>query len=74
MSLLAEYLTEEELATELRSKTGKGSRRMLRSWRAQRKGPAWAQLGIKIIYPIDSIKSWLRDQVQQPIRSRKRAA
>jgi len=73
MSLLAEYLTEDELAAELREKTGTGSKRMLRSWRAQRKGPAWAQLGIKIVYPIESVQGWLRDQVQQPVRSRRAA-
>jgi len=74
MSLLAKYLTEDELAAVLREKTGTGSKRMLRNWRAQRLGPAWAQLGIKIIYPNDGFKAWLQNQIVQPVRTRKRAA
>jgi hypothetical protein len=35
----SEYFTQDELATELKSKTGTGSKRMLRSWRAKRAGP-----------------------------------
>jgi hypothetical protein len=74
MSLLNDYLSEDEVAGDLKQKTGQGSKRQLRNWRAQRIGPPWAILGKKIIYPIEGFKSWLRDQVQQPVRSRKRAA
>jgi hypothetical protein len=73
MSLLNNYHTEDELAAELRAKTGVGSTRQLRNWRAQRIGPPWANLGKKIVYPNDGFEEWLRAQVHQPVRSRRAA-
>jgi hypothetical protein len=73
MSLLAGYLTESQLAAELKAHTGLGTVRSLRNWRNQRKGPPWARLSKKIVYPIHGFQAWLRDQIQQPVRSRRAA-
>jgi hypothetical protein len=62
------YRTEAEQALFL----GKTAR-TLRNWRVQRLGPPWACLGRTIIYPKDDSEKWLRDQVQQPVRSRRAA-
>jgi len=72
--LLADYLTEHELAAELKEKTGTGSDRQLRNWRAQRIGPPWVKFGKIIIYPKNDFETWLRSQLQQPVRSRRKAA
>ena len=73
MPLLDDYLTEDELVAELKAKTGKGTKRTARSWRARRQGPPWANLGKIIVYPTADFKAWLRAQVQQPVRSRRAA-
>jgi hypothetical protein len=73
MSPLTGYLTEAELSTELLARTGVGTVRTLRSWRSQRIGPPWANLGITIVYPVDGFQAWLRDQIQQPDRSHRAA-
>jgi hypothetical protein len=73
MALLEDYLTEDELAHELKEKLGKGSKRNLRKWRGDRKGPPWANLGKIIVYPVDGFQTWLRNQIQQPVRSRRAA-
>lgn len=69
MPLFDDYITETELASELREKTGKGSRRTLRKWRTQQTGPAWSYLGAKVIYSIEGVKNWLREQERQPGRA-----
>jgi hypothetical protein len=75
MSLLDQYLTEDELVKELQAKAGFGCIRTLRKWREQRIGPPWANLGPKVIvYPNHGFQEWLHDQIVQPVRSRKRAA
>jgi hypothetical protein len=73
MSVLDDYYTENELAELLKKKTGKGSKRGLRGWRQRRTGPPWAYLGRNVIYPKPGFGSWLRDQVQQPVRARRRS-
>jgi len=73
MSLLDDYYTEDELAAELKDKTGMGTPRQLRSWRAQRIGPAWAKIGRAIVYPKAGFETWLKAQMQQPARSRRTA-
>jgi hypothetical protein len=73
MSELDDYYTEDELAKLLKKKTGKGTKRTLRKWRQQRVGPPWAYLGRIVIYSKPHFGPWLRDQVQHPVRSRKRA-
>jgi hypothetical protein len=74
LSLLEDYLTEDELAAELKAKTGIGTKRVLRKWRTQRVGPPWAKFKQIIVYPTNGFEEWLRSLVQQPARSRKRAA
>jgi len=74
MSWLDDYYTEDELARLVKKKTGKGTTRMLREWRRLRIGPPWAYLGRFPIYPKREFGPWLRDQVQRPVRSRRRAA
>jgi hypothetical protein len=69
MPKLPGFKTESEKADELGV-----TPRALRSWRAQRKGPPWAKIGRLIVYPNDGFEAWLRAQVQQPVRSQKRAA
>jgi hypothetical protein len=66
MSILAGYLSEAELAPQL----GK-TVRTLQSWRAQRKGPPWTQLGSTILYSEDGTRAWLKTLEQQPVRSRR---
>ena len=76
MPILENFLTEHELADQLKDRCGFGKIRMLRTWRARRIGPPWARLGRKIIYPCDGFEEWLRNQVQHPVdrsRSRKRS-
>jgi hypothetical protein len=73
MPLLTDYHTEDELVHELKAKTGHGSKRQLRNWRTQRKGPPWAYLGKTVIYPNDGFAAWLRAEVQHPIRRRRAA-
>jgi hypothetical protein len=52
--LLADYLTEKELASEL-----KVSPRTLLNWRQQRRGPPWTAVGRKVIYRKTSSAKWL---------------
>jgi len=73
MPLLDDYLTEDELVAELKAKTGKGTKRTVRSWRTKREGPPWATFGRIIVYPAAGFKAWLRTLVQQPVRSRRAA-
>jgi len=65
-SILAGYLEEDELATELKKK-----RRTLRLWRQKRTGPPWTSCGDTILYARDSVIAWLKSQEQQPVRSRR---
>jgi hypothetical protein len=68
-SILAGYLTEVELATQLNKTV-----RTLQSWRQQRKGPPWTQLGSTILYSEDGTRAWLKTLEQQPVRSRRAPA
>jgi hypothetical protein len=73
MTVLDNHLTDEELAKELKKKTGFGCERTLRKWRDQRVGPPWIKFGMSILYPIDGFEAWLKAQVQLPVRSRRAA-
>jgi hypothetical protein len=66
MSILAGYLTEAGLAAQLNK-----SVRTLQSWRQQRKGPPWTQIGATIFYSEDGTLAWLKTMEQQPVRSRR---
>jgi hypothetical protein len=69
MSILAGYLTETDLAAQL-----KKSVRTLQSWRHGRKGPPWTQIGATIFYSEDGTRAWLKTLEQQPVRSRRAAS
>ena len=69
MSVLAGYLTESDLAAQLNK-----SVRTLQSWRAQRRGPPWTQIGSTIVYSEDGTRAWLKTLEQQPVRSRRAGA
>jgi hypothetical protein len=69
MSILAGYLREAELAAQLNKTV-----RTLQSWRQQRKGPPWTQIGSTIFYSEDGTRAWLKGLEQQPVRSRRTAA
>jgi hypothetical protein len=69
MANIPGYQTEAEKAEQL----GK-SVRTLQSWRKLRIGPPYVKVGNTIIYPVDEGEKWLRDQVQQPFRSRRKIA
>jgi hypothetical protein len=69
MPILNDYLTEAELAVELNK-----TRRALAIWRGQRRGPAWAKIGATVVYPRDEVLAWVRAQVRQPVRERRRVA
>jgi hypothetical protein len=53
--LLTGYLTEEELARELRR-----SARTIFRWRNARNGPPFTLIGRKPMYRIESAREWLR--------------
>jgi len=61
--LLAGYLTEPELATEVRRST-----RTLKRWRRLRIGPPFVFLGREPIYPIAGARDWLRSGEIKPRR------
>ena len=70
MSALDDYLSEHELAEQIKAKVGYGSRRTLRKWREQRVGPPSVKFRNVVIYPAEGYKTWLHNQVQHPIRKR----
>jgi hypothetical protein len=55
--ILAEYVTEETLATELRK-----TRKTLRTWRALGQGPAVTMIGKDVYYRRADIRAWLLSQ------------
>jgi hypothetical protein len=63
--ILDEYLTDAELAAELKNTT-----RTLASWRAQGIGPAWIRVGKKPLYPRAGIQVWLKTLERQSVRQR----
>jgi hypothetical protein len=66
MGILDDYLTEDQLAAEL-----KKSIRLLQLWRQRRQGPAWTRLGgQQVIYRKAAVADWLRKLEQQPVRRR----
>ena len=69
MAKIPGYQTEAEKAEQL----GK-SVRTLQSWRKLRIGPPFVKVGNTPLYPIDEGEKWLRNQLQQPVRSRRQVA
>jgi hypothetical protein len=69
-SLLEDYLTEPELAKEL-----KKSERTVQRWRKKRVGPPYTLNGETVLYHIESAKTWLKAGEINPVpRSRVRQA
>jgi len=67
MTVLAGYITEPDLGAQL-----KKSVRTLQSWRKERKGPPWTQIGTTVLYSEDGVRAWLKSLEHQPVRSRRR--
>ncbi|HMT45484.1 MAG TPA: helix-turn-helix domain-containing protein [Novosphingobium sp.] len=55
--VLSEWLTQSELAAELRVSTD-----TLRRWQARRIGPPSIKLGMRVLYRRESVKEWLRSR------------
>jgi hypothetical protein len=65
--ILDRYLSEEELAEQLKVK-----RSTLARWRRLQIGPAFSRKGKAPIYHEESVERWLRDGGTEVRRSRKR--
>ena len=50
-------LTPQETADRLRMET-----KTLANWRNKRKGPPFRKFGSKVLYPLDLLEQWERDQ------------
>ena len=60
--LLADYLTEDELAAEFGV-----TRKTIRNWRALGEAPLVTRIGRKIFYAQTDVQKWLQSQrVEQP--------
>lgn len=68
MANIPGHKTEAEKAKQY----GK-SVRTLQLWRQKRIGPPYIKLGNTVLYPDDEDEKYLRDLVQQPVRSRRSA-
>ncbi len=60
--ILDDYLTEPDLAAQLFK-----SERTLQRWRRLRIGPPPTIVGNKILYEIDDVKAWLREQRRKAV-------
>jgi hypothetical protein len=65
-ALLADYLTEPELAKQLRV-----SIRTLRNWRARQSGPPFVKVAKRVEYPRSGVPPWLASLEQKPGRARR---
>jgi phage terminase Nu1 subunit (DNA packaging protein) len=54
---LAEYLTETQLAEQLGV-----TRRTLRTWKTMGDAPVVTKVGVKVLYHVDDVRTWLRAQ------------
>jgi hypothetical protein len=66
---LADYSREDELAAKLGV-----SYKTLRNWRRDKKGPPFTIVAERIYYHDPSAVKWLRDQQQDPAKSKTRAS
>ena len=58
--ILDDYLTERTLARQLSK-----SERTLQRWRGLRIGPTPTMCGNRILYAVDDVRAWLRNQRQE---------
>jgi hypothetical protein len=52
------YLTAEEVTERYRGEITVGT---LRNWRAMRIGPAYIKIGKAVLYPVEALDAWDRD-------------
>jgi hypothetical protein len=69
MANIPGFRDEDEQAARIEK-----SKRTLQDWRMRGIGPPYVKVGQTVLYPIDDEEKWLRDQVKQPVRSRRRVA
>ncbi len=67
-SLLADYVTETEVAAALDVHP-----RTLRAQRARGEGPPFVRIAKAIYYPKQGFRDWLKSIEQRPVRARKAA-
>ena len=64
LNLLADWISRDQLAQELRLKPD-----TLARWEARRQGPPCTRLGRKILYRRAAVQDWIRAQEQaHPVR------
>jgi hypothetical protein len=51
----AKFLTPEEVSARCRGEVTVGT---LRNWRAMRIGPAYGKIGKAVLYPVDELDAW----------------
>ena len=59
-AILDDYVTEHALAVQFDK-----SERTLQRWRRLRIGPTPTIVGNKILYAVDDVRTWLREQRQE---------
>jgi hypothetical protein len=64
--LLADYLTQEQVAEQLSVTV-----RTLQRWRARREGPPPTYFTRKPVYRIEGVRAWLKSRERPMIRERK---
>lgn len=55
MDVHAQYLTPSELVNRYR---GSITIRTLANWRSTGEGPRYTKIGGRVLYPVDSVKTW----------------
>lgn len=54
------YLNAVELAARWKDAVTTGT---LANWRSQRRGPPFVKVGSKVLYPVDQLEAWERQQL-----------
>jgi hypothetical protein len=62
--ILGDYLSETELANELRR-----SVRQVKRWRAQGLGPPYTRIGRTPVYRVESVRAWVQSHERQMPKS-----
>jgi Helix-turn-helix domain len=52
------FLTAEEVSARYRGEVG-----TLRNWRAMRIGPAYVKIGKAVLYPVDELDAWDKENL-----------
>lgn len=56
-----QYLNAVELAARWKGAVTTGT---LANWRSQRRGPPFVKVGSKVLYPLDKLEAWERQQLK----------